>query len=253
MANVFRTIEKESGPGGPQWMSDHPNPGNRYDYINKEAQMLRVENPVRDTQGFRTVQAELGRLPAAPKTEDAMKTAKGGGGTRPTDRPTDAARVAPPSSQFRKYTAGNVFRVSVPANWQEIGGGNGVTFAPEGAYGSIQGQSVFTHGVEIGIARNETDDLQTATDELIQGLAQSNPRLGRASGYDRGTIGGRPGLRTVLSNQSDVTGTAEQIELFTTQMQDGTLFYVIGVAPRESFSEYERVFRKVVGTIQFTR
>jgi hypothetical protein len=57
----------------------------------------------------------------------------------------------------------------------------------------------------------------------------------------------------VLSNQSDVTGAAEQIELFTTQMQDGTLFYVIGVAPRESFPEYERVFRKVVGTIQFTR
>src|SRR4051794_1316342 len=42
MANVFRTIEKESGAGGPQWMSDHPNPGNRYDYITKEAQLLRV-------------------------------------------------------------------------------------------------------------------------------------------------------------------------------------------------------------------
>src|SRR5204862_7386091 len=40
MANLFKTIEKESGPGGPQWMSDHPNPGNRVDYINKEAQAL---------------------------------------------------------------------------------------------------------------------------------------------------------------------------------------------------------------------
>src|SRR6478672_11464311 len=30
MANVFKTIEKESGPGGPQWMSDHPNSRNRY-------------------------------------------------------------------------------------------------------------------------------------------------------------------------------------------------------------------------------
>ena len=38
----FKTIEKESGPGGPQWMSDHPNPGNRYDYITQEAKMLRV-------------------------------------------------------------------------------------------------------------------------------------------------------------------------------------------------------------------
>jgi Zn-dependent protease with chaperone function len=253
MANMFKTIEKQGGSGGPQWLSDHPNPGNRYEYINKEAQMLRVENPVRDTQQFQTVQAELGRLPAAPKTEDAMRTAKAGGGTRPTERPTDAARVQRPSSQFRKYSAGDVFRVSVPSNWQEIGGGNGVTFAPQGAYGSVQGQSVFTHGVEIGIARNETDDLQTATEELIQSLAQSNPRLGRASGYDRGTISGRPALRTVLSNQSDVSGGPEQIELFTTQMRDGTLFYVIGVAPRDSFPEYEQVFRKVVGTIEITK
>ena len=30
-----------------------------------------------------------------------------------------------------------------------------MTFAPQGAYGTVNGQSVFTHGVEIGIARNE--------------------------------------------------------------------------------------------------
>ncbi len=253
MANMFKTIEAQGGSGGPQWLSDHPNPGNRYDYINREAQMLRVANPVRDTQRFQTVQAELGRMPAAPRTEDVTRTAKGGGGTVPTDRPADAARIERPSSQFRKYTAGNVFRVSVPSNWREIGGGNSVTFAPQGAYGSLQGQSVFTHGVEIGVVRNEVDDLQTATDDLIRSLAQSNPRLGRASGYDRGTISGHAALRTVLSNQSDVTGGPEQIELFTTQMRDGTLFYVIGVAPRDSFPEYEKVFRKVVGTIQLTR
>src|SRR5215213_5751313 len=40
MANVFKTIQKESGPGAPQWMSSHPDPGNRYEYINKEAQLL---------------------------------------------------------------------------------------------------------------------------------------------------------------------------------------------------------------------
>jgi Zn-dependent protease with chaperone function len=253
MANMFKTIEKQGGSGGPQWMSDHPNPGNRYDYINKEAQSLRVENPVGDSRGFQTTQAALNRLPPAPKTEDAVKSAQGGGGNRPTGGPVNTARVQPPSSQFRRYNAGDVFRVSVPSNWQQIGGGNAVTFAPEGAYGSLQGQNVFTHGMEIGLARNEADDLQTATDELIRSLAESNPRLSRASGYDRGAIDGRPALRTVLSNQSDVTGQPEQIELFTTQMRDGTFFYAIGVAPRDNFNDYERVFRKIVGTIQFTR
>src|SRR5215211_8231687 len=38
MANMFKTIEKQGGgSGGPQWMSDHPNPGNRVGYITQEA------------------------------------------------------------------------------------------------------------------------------------------------------------------------------------------------------------------------
>src|SRR5581483_9285622 len=36
MANIFKTIEEQSGPGGPQFLSDHPNPGNRFEYINRE-------------------------------------------------------------------------------------------------------------------------------------------------------------------------------------------------------------------------
>ena len=29
MASMFRTIEQQSGGSGPEWLSDHPNPGNR--------------------------------------------------------------------------------------------------------------------------------------------------------------------------------------------------------------------------------
>jgi hypothetical protein len=112
---------------------------------------------------------------------------------------------------------------------------------------------VFTHGVEVGVARNENHDLSTATNELVEGLRQSNPRLSRPSGYDRGTIGGRQGLRTVLSNVSDATGTQEVIELYTTQLGDGSLFYAIGVAPREEYNAYSNVFRNVIRSIQFAR
>jgi hypothetical protein len=56
-------------------------------------------------------------------------------------------RVDPPSSSFQTYTEGNVFRISVPSNWRERPGGGAVTFAPDGAYGDANGQSVFTHGV----------------------------------------------------------------------------------------------------------
>ena len=249
MANMFKTIEKQGGRGGPQWLSDHPNPGNRYDYIVKEAQLLRVENPIRDTRAFERVKDHLKRMPPAPTTEQATKnprrTSGGGGESRPP-----AGRVEPPSSRYQTYDEGNLFRVSVPSNWRELQDTNSVTFAPEGAYGTFNGQNVFTHGMEFGMARNESHNLETATDELLESLARSNPSLRRSSGYDRITFADRRGLRTVLSNRSDATGQDEGIEVFTTQLRNGNLFYAIGVAPQNEFRDYRGVFGRVVSSVQ---
>jgi hypothetical protein len=252
MASMFKTIEKQGGSGGPQWLSDHPNPGDRSAYITQEAQALRVENPVRDTRGFQQVQTHLRQLSPAPTTEQATKSAgnrpSGTSGTR--DNRAPGGRVDAPASSFRTYTEGNMFKVSVPSNWREIQGQSAVTFAPDGAYGQANGQSVFTHGVEIGAARNETHDLQTATSELVDSLAQANPGLSRPSGFDRVNLGGRQGMRTVLANSQSATGQPESIVVFTTQLRDGNLFYAVAVAPQNDFSAYRNVFDKVIRSIQ---
>src|SRR5687767_6192302 len=39
MATMFETIARQGGSGGPEWLSSHPNPGNRSAAIRKEAQM----------------------------------------------------------------------------------------------------------------------------------------------------------------------------------------------------------------------
>lgn len=248
MANMFKTIQKQGGSGGPQWLSDHPDPGNRAAYIAREAQWLHVDSPIRATREFSQVQSHLKRLPTAPTTEQATKQAgrtghPGGGTGLPT------GRVDPPSPSFQTYTEGNMFRISVPSNWRELPGTNAVTFAPEGAYGEANGQSLFTHGVEIGASRNETHNLGTATDELIASLAQSNPGLSRPSEYDRVNVGGRPGLRAVMSNTSS-TARPEQIVAFTTQLRDGSLFYAVAVAPRRDYPVYRDVFDRVIRSIQ---
>src|SRR5207248_2812249 len=36
MAEFFQKLEKEGGAGGPQFLSDHPNPGNRVEAVEKE-------------------------------------------------------------------------------------------------------------------------------------------------------------------------------------------------------------------------
>jgi len=122
-----------------------------------------------------------------------------------------------------------------------------VTFAPDGAYG----QGTFTHGVEIGVSRNESHSLQRATNELIDSLAQNNPNMRRTSNQRRVTIDGRSGVQTTLSNVSDATGGEETIQVVTTQTRDGDLFYAIAVAPRDESSDYNPVFQRVLGSIRF--
>ena len=255
MAEMFKTIEKQGGSGGPQWMSDHPNPGNRAEYITAEARSLRVENPVRDTPQFERIQAELRSMPKAPTTEEATRSGAGrtAGSQTPRQGRIEPGRVEPPSSSFRTYDEGGVFRISVPANWQELAGGNSVTFAPQGAYGNTGNQNVFTHGLQLGIARNETHDLQTATDELLDSLAQSNPNLRRDGGYARASIDGREAIRATLSNESEVTGRDERIALYTTALADGNLFFAIGVAPEDEFGRYRPVFDKSIKSVRLGR
>src|SRR5205823_1711152 len=50
LANMFRTIQQQGGSGGPQFLSDHPNPANRYQRIQQEAQLIGyVRNPIKNT------------------------------------------------------------------------------------------------------------------------------------------------------------------------------------------------------------
>lgn len=247
MANVFRHIEQESGSGGPQWMSDHPNPGNRVEYITQEAQRLHIENPIRDTRAFDQVQAHLKRLPKAPTTEEAAKSRGRPTGTAGRDVPRTGGRIEPPSSSFKTYSEGNLFQIAVPSNWREMPNNSTVTFAPDGAYD----QGAFSHGVQVGISRNESHNLQDATEELLQGLGQGN-RISRPSGYDRITIGGRTGLRTFVTNDT-ANGDRETIEVFTAQMRDGNLFYALGVSPQGVASQYRSVFEKIAGSVRFTQ
>lgn len=250
MAAMFRTIEKQ-GSNGPEFLSDHPNPGNRVQYIEKEAQALRVSNPVTDRSGFDRVRAHLKSLPPAPSSEEVAKSrsTNTGGSGNPGNGGT-LGKVSAPSGRYRAYTEGNLFRISVPDNWRELAGSSAVTFAPDGAFGQVNGQGVFTHGVEVGVDRTELDELPRATEDFIEALQQSNRRLRRRSEPLNAIIAGRRALQTTLDNVSDATGQNEVIQLFTTRLRDGRLFYVVAVAPSSDAPAYQAAFEQVVRSIR---
>ena len=179
MANVFKTIQQESGSGAPQWMSSHPDPGNRYEYINQEAQRLqgRGQAAPRHARSSRTRRRTCARCRRPRPPRKSRGTGTRAGPTRQRARPARArpATSRVPTRAITTYNEGNLFRVSVPSNWRELGQQQHRDVRAGWRLRHVNGQNVFTHGVQIGVSRNENHDLQTATDELIAGAAAEQP------------------------------------------------------------------------------
>jgi hypothetical protein len=127
---------------------------------------------------------------------------------------------------------------------------NSVWFLPEGAAGQVQGHTVFTHGVNVGVVQAQSRDLRQATDQFIQSLAQGNPNLRQSGSYQRAALAGRDGLVASFSNVSEATGGQEVVSLRTTLLRNGALFYVIALAPQDDFQNHRGAFQNVLRSLQ---
>lgn len=255
LANMFRTIAQQSGgSGAPEFLSSHPNPGNREQRIMQEAALLRVEGGRGDSAQFREVQSRLRGYPRARTMEEIARSgqrypSQGGGGQQYPDQGGVYARgerVAYPSSRYQTQR-NNLFSVAVPSNWRQLGGDqSSVSYAPEGAYGS-QG---ITHGVMFSVAQSQYNDLQRAAQEVVQGLTQSNNYLRQQPGFQRVTLGGRTALAATLVGQSPITGARERVTIITTTLGNGQVFYMAGVAPQDEYGTYQRAFTDIMRSLQ---
>jgi beta-barrel assembly-enhancing protease len=257
MADMFRTIEAQGkSSGGPEWMSSHPNPGNRHDAIMKEAATLQIQGSAPSNAEFTNVRNRLAQMSPAYTAEQIARAKQNGqrlpgsgtGGAR-DDIPVRAGnvRIEPPSAQYRQTRVGNFLQLNVPTNWRQVNSNDSVTFAPEGGYYRSQsGGTGFSHGLQIGVVPNESHSHEQATDELLEGLMQGNPQIRRQSNsYVRENIGGRTALSTTLRNVSEVTGEAESVTLSTVPLRDGSLLYMIAVMPQEEANVYTGTFRRM--------
>jgi len=252
LAHMFETIQQSSeGGGAPQWMSSHPDPGNRTQYINQEASHLTVA-AAPDVSGFQNIKGMLASLPPAKSMGDLAR-AKG-----PSSEGGDAASVGTPgqpvpapSSEYRTLSGGNVFQASVPSNWKALASKSSIKVVPENGYGQLNGQTVFSHGIEFGVTTAGSRDLQEATRALLNGVAQNNPDLRVAGDQQTVRMSQRTALATPLVNTSALGGN-ERIGLYTTFLADGSLFYYLTVVPEADAGKLQSAFRRIGESIKLT-
>jgi len=244
MAQFFEKLETlTKGQNPPQFLSDHPNPGNRIERVDEEIDKLGGVPPdaKRDSQDFEAIKREVLALPAPQKV---LSPTSPGGGPPP-----------PPSSNFVDYQ-GTSYSLQCPGNWQKYEGGEGIALAPDG--GVLQGkggQAEVAYGVIVSVKRvqagaNDATALENATQELIRSLQKSNSNLRVERQPAEIKIDGQRGLSASISNDSP-TGGKEKDWLVTTLQPHGLLSFLC-IAPEKAFPEYENTFRTILDSVRLS-
>jgi predicted Zn-dependent protease len=247
LANFFEKLEAKAGHPGAvmQFLSDHPNPGNRVAAMHEELRYVPRKAYVIDETG------EFDR------TKDLVHHLPGPGQLHGNYGDDAHAPIAPserPSSGVRSYR-GQSFSLDYPDNWQVYGDqqANTVTIAPrEGLVRGADGQVAVGYGLETSyyFPKSKGVDLDRDTLALIRQLRQANAgmRIGRDGRAIQ--VDGQPALLTTLYSTSPYRGEREVDALVTVVRPDG-LFYMIFIAPRNEFDQIQGTFENVLRSVRF--
>jgi hypothetical protein len=246
LGRFFEKLEAQSGRGGTleQFLSDHPNPGNRVAAIQDEIRQMPRRSYVLDETGqFAHIKDIVRHLPAPAKVRENIADT----GPAPTP-PTDA-----PSSRLRSYR-GQSFSLQYPDNWQVSADrqANAVTIAPPEGVVDRSGQTLVGYGLEVNYYSPSAGavELNRDTQELIRRLKQNNPDMRIARDARSIEVAGHPALLSTLNSRSPYRGDQEVDVLATVARPEG-LFYMVFIAPESLFDQVQPTFEAVLRSVQF--
>ncbi len=242
LAHFFEKLQSQGGSRTLQFLSDHPNPGNREKAIEAEVRALPQREYGYETGEFQRAKAEVAKLPKS----GAAGNVRGSSGTDPS-----AIR---PSRTLQPFQ-GRSFSLSYPSNWQVFGDQNSdsVTIAPrEALVQSSNGNTQIGFGVIASYFVPDTSgqNLRQATDDLIHHLRASNAGMQTSDNGRTLKVGGNPALITRLASKSALNGGPETDALLTISRPEG-LFYMVFIAPTSEFKDLEDVYNGVVQSVRF--
>jgi len=248
MAEFFTKLEKEGGARGPQFLSDHPNPGNRAEAVSREVATLpRRTNYRADSAEFRDIKQRVSGM--RPLTAQQIAAQQKQDGVSAADVSESDVR---PSGSTRSFSHAD-FHISYPENWQVFGDrSSAVTIAPRNGVS----RNAVAYGVMINDFQPEGPNasLDQATHDLLASLHQANPDL-REIGHDENIrVNGMVGKSVDLigiSPLQDQNGRAAQERdwLVSFKRRDGSLLYLVFTAPDRDFGSLRPTFEQMLRSL----
>ncbi len=248
MADFFKKLEAQGG-NPPQFLSDHPNPGNRYEAVIREASTLPSKTYPADVGQFAAIkQAIAGKTPpSAQEIAQAQGNGNGGAGIGQSS--------IYPSGRFATFRH-DVYDVSYPDNWQVFGDNSSdVTIAPP--QGVSQNSIAFGAIIQEYQTESASDTLDQSTHELVTFLRQRNADL-RQVGHDESIrVNGLPAKSIQLLGTSPIQRNgqtvAERDWLVTLKQRNGDLLYLIFVSPEPDYRSLEPAFQQILNSLHLRK
>jgi Zn-dependent protease with chaperone function len=280
MADFFETLQKKYGGGGPQFLSDHPNPGNRTASVQREIQNWPRKNYVSNSPEFASTKQDAAHVkaysaqeiangakagtweqqnrknnvvPASGSTSSNQGSGAGSGsgsGSGTGEEATDVAfKQIKPSGNFAQHE-GQGYTVSYPDNWKVNGDQNTTIIAPP----SGASDTGIAYGVVLG-TRPESggSSLDDATRQLAEGLAQDNPGM-KVSGEPKNIdVNGMQGRSLELLGNSPLQLNGKPLPerdlLVAVPRAQGGLVYLVFISTDRDYNQLHPTYQKMLDSL----
>jgi beta-barrel assembly-enhancing protease len=277
MADFFTKLEQKYGNGGPQLLSDHPNPGNRQEAIQKEIAPWPPKSYTANTNDFvnakkfaasqKTYTAQEidtgakqkiwaqqnqknGAIPpSVANAPNGQNSSSPGEAQSPGNLSNVSYKQVQPSSTFTQFQQSGL-SISYPDNWKAGATQNSVTIAPQQGVA----QNGIAYGAMISAANVDASQLDQATDQLVQQLQKDNPGMKVYSSPSNIQVNGQQGRSVYLSGTSPIQQNGQAVPerdwLVTLPDPKGALMYVVFVAPERDFNQLRPTYQKMLDSLQ---
>ncbi|HEV7218872.1 MAG TPA: hypothetical protein VGN39_08360, partial [Terriglobales bacterium] len=262
-------LEKQRNGNGPQFLSDHPNPGNRREAIDREIRDWPPKTFAGNSDAFlrakqhaMTVKTYTGQQIADEAKQGIWEQTNRQTGATPTMtgsvKATETGALANitfeqvrPSSDVTSLQQ-DAFTISYPENWHVFGGQQAtMTIAPPA--GVTQG--AIGYGVVIALAQDQNaNSLDEFTSDLVTNLQQSNSGLRQSGNSQRIQVSGQQADSVSLAGTSPVEQNGRRLPerdwLVTFQRQEGGFLYLIFIAPESDFERLRPAYQRMLDSLE---
>jgi hypothetical protein len=250
MSQFFETIQAKYGAGSAQFLSDHPNPGNRTEYVNKEiATFIPKSSYITTTPAFTRIHQTVSKMHAYTAKEISSGAWRRESPNQTVDGGVNEATASPAAVDLNtsgrwKTFRGADFSIDVPENWQIYGNQQAVMIAPVGGIGRAADGSA--GNVVYGVLTDRYQPqagmtVSAALDALVDEVVHDNPGLtpGRHTNVK---VNGVSGHSVECENPAGNNGKGEHDWIVAFPQRNGSLRYFVFVAPTPDFEKLRPAF-----------